>query len=205
MDKNETLKFIAEKISNRLIVIRNESANSGKAMTITEMTEKAIREADEQDGIMFLVFEEKHGEKPRCGFCGQVVANREIALFKGMARTLNLVWQWCLEKQVHEFKRKEIKQFLTTDNIIARFGDWALFGGLVYKQGKGNYGLNMERCRDFFQGRLSIPTKVWKDPLTHQLEKVDYKFVYDIPELKGLLDENGKYKANYAEDKDLRL
>ena len=205
MDKSESLKLVANKIANRLIFIRNDATTRGVAMTITEMTEQAVREADEQDGIMFLIFEQKASEKPRCGFCGQVVANREIALFKGMARTLNLVWQWCLEKQVHEFKRKDIKQFLLTDNIIARFGDWALFGGLVYKQGKGNYGLNMERCRDFFQGRLSIPTRVWKDPITGQLEKVDHKFVYDILELKGLLDENGKYKANYVEGKDLRL
>ena len=195
------LKYVAGKITDRVISIKN--ANPGT--TIAASIEQAIKETDELDGVMYLVFERKGGDKPRCGFCGQVVANREIALFNGMSKTLNLIWQWCLQHNRHKFQRKEVKQFLLTDNIIARFGDWVMFGGLVYKQSKGNYGLNMERCQEFFQNKIQIPTKIWKDPITGDLIKADYKFAREIPELAGMLDENGKYIANYANAEDLRL
>jgi hypothetical protein len=194
MVKEEILKYVSEKITQRVI----SAKNANPTITISESISMAIQEADKMDGVMFLVFENNVSDKPRCGYCGQIVVNREIALFKGMTTALNLVWQWCKQKERFEFQRKEIKQFLTTDNIIARFGDWALFGGLVYKTSKGNYGLNMDRCEDFFKNKIQIPTKIWKDPITNELVKSDYKFAHEVPELYNMLDENGNYIANYS-------
>src|SRR3990167_6152427 len=102
--------------------------------------------------------------KEVCPCCGQSINKRQIGLFKGMAEALWNVYCWCVERNRHEFERKEIKHLFRNENITARFGDWVFFGGLVYKNGKGFYGLNMERCKEFFQGRLAIPTIVTKDP-----------------------------------------
>lgn len=137
--------------------------------------------------------------KQSCPTCGQSVNEREIGLFKGMVVSLYDIWQWCEEKNRHEFTRKEIKHLLKSDNQIARFGDWVMFGGLVYKQGKGHYGLNMERTRDFFTGRSSIPTLIYKNPLTKELRKDRYRYVGQIPSLNELLTENKEFIAKYVE------
>lgn len=143
--------------------------------------------------------------KNRCPNCGRILEKREIAIFDGMLKSLWNVFKWCLEKEKHEFDRKEIEEFLVGGNQKARFGDWVLFGGLVYrpevkpgKIKKGHFGLNIERCDQFFKNKLSIPSRLWKDPITDEIDKVDYRFAREIPGLIELLDEDGFYKARYA-------
>ena len=144
-------------------------------------------------------------EKNRCPNCGHIIDKREIALFNGMREALARVLKWCVEKKVHEFKRKDIEHLLLDGNQKARFGDWVYFGGLVYKRGKGKYGLVINRCDDFFRNKISIPSRVWKDPITKEIIKVDYKFARDIPGLARFLGEDGFYKARYASAGQLTL
>jgi hypothetical protein len=136
--------------------------------------------------------------KNRCQTCGRILDKREIALFDGMVKSLFRVYKWCVEKNKNEFTRKEIEHLLLDGNQKERFGDWVLFGGLVYKNGKAKYGLNMTRCDAFFTGKMNIPSRVWKDPITKEIIKVDYKSINQIPGLVKFLDEDGFFKAKYA-------
>lgn len=140
-------------------------------------------------------------EKQSCPTCGQSVNERQIALFTEMVDALWSVWQWCQEKGRYEFSRKDIKHLLKTDSQIARFGDWVLFGGLLYRPDgkKGLYGLHKERVRAFFCGELQIPRIIWKNPLTNELKRDEYSFISQIPHLGKFLDENAEYIAMYRE------
>lgn len=136
--------------------------------------------------------------KCECPTCGRSINKREIALFSGMVKALFKVWKWCQEKRVHEFQRKEIKHLFRTENEVARFGDWVWFGGLIYKHGKGRYGFNIERTKKFFAGELEIPIRIYKDPLSGEIEKADYRTIKGIPHLIEFLDENNEYIAQYG-------
>lgn len=140
-------------------------------------------------------------EKELCPTCGHIVSERRIGLYKGMATSLWRVYQWCLEKRVHEFSRRDIRHLLANENDTARFGDWVMFGGLVYKHGKGHYGLNMERCKKFFVGEYEIPLVIWKNPVTGELRKENYRMVNGIPSLMSMLNEKGEYVAQYRQAK----
>jgi hypothetical protein len=133
----------------------------------------------------------------KCPTCGQSVNTRQISLFKELIIGLLRVWAWCNQNDRHEFTRKEVKHLFKSENISARFGDLVYFGGLVYKQGKGNYGLNMERMSQFVAGRYAIPTVVCKNPLTKEITHGEKKTINDIPSLKKFLDENGEYISKY--------
>jgi len=143
--------------------------------------------------------------KNRCQYCGHIIDKREIALFDGMVYALWRVFEWCSQKEIHEFCRKDIEHCLIGGNEKARFGDWVMFGGLVYKRAKGHYGLNMERCDNFFSNKLKIPSRIWKDPITGGLDMVDYKTMREIPGLVEFLDNDGSYKARYSERQQLTL
>jgi len=140
--------------------------------------------------------------KQTCPTCGQSVNKRAIQLYSGMIRTLTKVFKWCNEKNVHEFKRKDISHLLSGDSERARFSDWILFGGLIYRpEGEkkgGLYGMNIGRVADFLAGRLAIPTVILKDPLTGELEMTEKKTIHEIPNLKEFLDENNQYIASYT-------
>lgn len=133
-----------------------------------------------------------------CPHCGQKIrGERQIALYNGLIFTLKKIYEWCLKTGKHEFTRKDIKGlFIRNENDTARFGDLVMFGGLIYKTGKGRYGLNMERCRDFFQDKYEIPTIIWKKGLS--IRKENYKKLSEIPTLVELLDKEGNYKVEYT-------
>lgn len=138
--------------------------------------------------------------KQACPTCGQSVNTREIGLYRGMVDALLEVFKWCETKGKHEFQRKEIKHLLKDDGQIARFGDWVMFGGLVYKEGKGHYGLNMERCRNFFAGKYDIPSAVFKDPLTGEITPGEKKPINKIPKLTAFLNDNQEFIATYVNE-----
>ena len=133
----------------------------------------------------------------RCGHKHNI-NEREIALYRGLILALWEVYKWAEQKGIHEFDRKDIKHLFKNENTTARFGDWVMFGGLVYKNGKGKYGLNIEHCRLFFQGMYSIPTRVYKNPITSELDLRDYKTISQIPTILKLLNEDGEYVARYS-------
>ena len=145
-------------------------------------------------------------EPNRCPHCKRIIDNREVALFDGMYQALVRVYKWCKEKGVHEFNRKEIEHLLLGGSEKARFGDWILFGGLVYKLKKGRYGLNMERCDGFIFRGDKIPTRVWKDAITDEVvERVDYRTAREIPKLTEFLNSEGMFEPKYSSPEQLRL
>lgn len=135
--------------------------------------------------------------KKRCGSCGHIISEREISLYRGLVTALWKVYRWSKEHNIHEFRRKDIKHLFTNENDTARFGDWVMFGGLVYKEKKAFYGLNLERCEAFFKGNLEIPTTIWKNPITGDLRKEHYRRIHQIPSIMELLSADGEYRANY--------
>ena len=143
-------------------------------------------------------------EKQRCPHCGSIVSKREIALYRGLITALFRVFKWVVQRNNgHTFTRKDIKHLLKNENDTARFGDLVMFGGLVYKPSKANYGLHMQRCEDFFRGNYKIPMRVWKDPLTGMLTPEDYKTIREIPSIMTLLDADGFYISRYKPNADL--
>jgi len=144
------------------------------------------------------------GEVIRCDKCGGIISERQIGLFNGMVEALLKVWQWAEEHHKYEFARKEVKHLFKNENESARFGDWILFGGLVYRPDgkKGTYGLNLERVKALFLGELEIPTTLWKNPVTHEIRKEDYRSVGNIKNLSEFLDENNEFIALYRQPKE---
>ena len=139
-------------------------------------------------------------EKKRCPTCGHIIDQREIALYRGLILALFRVWTYLLgENRGYRFTRKDIKHLLHSESETARFGDLVMFGGLVFKEGKACYGLNMERCELFFTGKYALPIRVWKDPITGQITPEDYRFIHEIPKLKDMFDKEGLYLARYKE------
>ena len=145
--------------------------------------------------------------KQTCPTCGQSTNEREIALFSGMIPPLLRVLQWCEQHNTNEFEYKNIKHLFGTDNNVhTRFHDWIHFGGILYKRDvdgktKGHYGMNMERARSFFAGRLSIVTRVWKNPLTGEYRKDEdsYRILHQIPHVSAFLNENMDYIVRYQD------
>ena len=60
----------------------------------------------------------------KCPSCGQSVNKRKISLIKDMVTSLRKVYVWCVENNRHEFRRREIRHLLLTENESAHFGDW---------------------------------------------------------------------------------
>lgn len=131
-----------------------------------------------------------------CHSCGQTINNREISLFSGMVKALFEVAKWCKDNNQYEFTRKDIKHLLKDDGQIARFGDWVLFGGIVYKKGKGHYGINIDRARKFYANQLEIPIVVLKSP-KGDISPIKTGKILDVPNLSTFLDENLMFKAVY--------
>lgn len=142
-------------------------------------------------------------QKEKCKCCGHIISERKIALYRGIIKTLWRVYQWA-KVNGHEFSRKDIKHLFINENDTARFGDLIMFGGLVYRpedKNRGYYGLNMERCENFFKRVYRIPLEIWKNPVTKELRKENYVTVDQIPSIIEFLDEDQFYVAEYRENK----
>lgn len=135
----------------------------------------------------------------KCPSCGQSVNKRKISLIKDMVTSLRKVYIWCAEHRRHEFRRREIKHLLLTENESAHFGDWVYFGGILYKpdKGRGYWGMNMERAKAFLDGKSAINTVCIKDPLTQTHELSEEKFISQIRGIETFLDENKDYVPEY--------
>lgn len=133
----------------------------------------------------------------RCPMCNSIISEREVGLYRELIITLWNVYKWCIDKNVHEFSRKDIKHLFSSENDTARFGDLVYFGGLVYKKGKANYGLNMERCDQFFKNAYKIPLRVWKNPITKETTPECYVTLSEIPTILSRLDEDMLYVIMY--------
>lgn len=132
-----------------------------------------------------------------CGHTHQI-NEREITMYKGLVTALWRVFRWCEQKNIHEFKICDVRH-LYDQVSYSRFGDWEKFGGLVYKEKRGKYGLNMQRCREFFAGKYKIPRIIYKNPITKEETPGEYVTIKELPYLKKFLDENNQYIATYRD------
>lgn len=135
--------------------------------------------------------------KCTCPVCGRKTGERQITLYSGMVSLLWSIFEYCFFEGRNEVSRKEIKPFIKSENDTARLGDWKFFGGLVTKSCKGVYKLDMQKCRRFFTGKSEIPTVVWKEIGTDEVECKGFKKIFEIPSLDEFLDANGQYIAKY--------
>ena len=88
---------------------------------------------------------------------------------------------------------------------IANFGYWVYFGGILYKRGRGNWGMNMKRARMFLKGQATINTEVVFDPLTGEHKLSEQKYIYQLKGLKDFLDSAGNFVPEYLEMEEGRL
>ena len=138
-------------------------------------------------------------EKRKCPHCGSIISNRQIGLYSGMVYTLYKVFRWCETNNRHEFETKHVKHFFNL-NSSARFGDWVMFGGLVYKSKKAHYGLNMQRCDAFFKGQYKIPEYVLKNPVSGAITQGPDITVRQVKKLTEFLNKDGEFQARYFAD-----
>ncbi len=132
----------------------------------------------------------------RCLACGHIISKRQIGLYHGLIETLWTVFKWCEQRGAHEFQTKQVKHLFDL-NSSARFGDLVYFGGLVYKTKKAHYGLNMQRCNDFFRGQYKIPEYVVKNPVTGQIEQGPDITINEVKNLREFLNKQGEFQARY--------
>lgn len=133
--------------------------------------------------------------------CGHehIISERQIPLLAEMVSSLVLVYQWAKEKGVHEFKRSEIKHLLRSETQTAHFGDLVYFGGILYKNKRGHWGIHFERCEQFMSGETEVPVEVWKDPKTGEIRQGKYVTIREVPNVSRYLDSNDEYVALYRE------
>ena len=134
-----------------------------------------------------------------CPICGSNIMDRRIALYKELINSLYQIYIWCGRNKRHEFTTKDIIPFLNKSNY-ARFGDLVRFGGLVYKpkNSEGNtqkaqFGLNMARAKEFFQGQRKIPVQIILNQITNEIIDAHYVSVKDFPSLINLITAEGLY------------
>jgi len=135
--------------------------------------------------------------KKTCPCCGRQIGERQVTLYSGMVSLLWRIFDYLFQNGRNEISRKEIRQFIESENDTARLGDWKYFGGLVEKKEKGTYRLDMRKCREFFIGQLSIPTLIWKVTGKDEFDCDNYKTIDEIKSLSSFLDDNGKYISLY--------
>lgn len=124
------------------------------------------------------------------------VSERAIAISTSHVKALWSVYKWCREKGIHEFETRDVKH-LWDKTQYATFGDLVYFGGLVYKNQKAHYGLNMERCHEFFRNELGIAERVWKNPITREVRPEGHILCRQVPHIMAFLDADGYYVVEY--------
>lgn len=140
----------------------------------------------------------KHrNELQYCPFCDRKISDREESLYAELIADLYKVYRWCGEHKRHEFGMKDIRHLLSKVNYT-RFGNLDHYGGIVYKpkaegQDKGVFGINMERAKEFFEGKRDIPLRRTVSLITGETIAEVRGFIKDIPPLVEFIDENGQY------------
>lgn len=131
--------------------------------------------------------------------CGHVhtISERQVPLLAEMVNSLIRVYKWAKMKEKHEFKRKEIKHLFNTETESAHFGDLVYFGGIMYKEKRGYWGINFSRMESFMAGEYEVPVEVWKNPITKNVRHGEYVTINKVPNVTKYLDENEEFIATY--------
>jgi len=139
-----------------------------------------------------------------CPLCGGGIKDRKVTIYKELIQALYKIYCWCGKNKRHEFSMKDIREMLDRNNY-ARFGDLVRFGGLVYKvkddagnKQKAEYGLNMSRTKEFFNGKRQIPMQITLNQITNEIIDTKPAFCHEILPLSEMLDGKGMY--DYEKD-----
>jgi hypothetical protein len=192
---NETINYFADAMASSIIAAKNNDKIKNQGRSIKEYLLLALEDLQKSNKVILGL--KVAGEKGRCTKCGHITDKREIALYKGLFEALGMVYEWCKKNNTHAFKMRDIRG-LIGHNEYARFGDWVFFGGLVYKDEKAHYGLNMDRCEDFLFGSKIIPIAGWKDPITGEFTASRWGNRNEVPGLNKFLDEKQMYRSKYT-------
>lgn len=137
----------------------------------------------------------------RCPHCGQKLKpeQRAVRMSTTLVSALMKVYKWCVENGVHEFKMNKLRHLLS-HNEYANMNNWPMFGGLVYKN-DNIYGLNFDRIEEFKEGKRLVPEKIWKSNVGGENVIEKYISIRQVPNVKKLLDDDGKFKIEYRTGK----
>lgn len=138
-----------------------------------------------------------------CSCCGQTINRRELVLNKTLVRALVDVYEYCLRNNKYEFARKEVKSIFLhsgTETMGATFGDWIFFSsGLVFKHGRGHWGLNLDRVRLFLQGKMEVATRIAKRNGQSEVEVLERGNVWSVKGIHELCNTAGEIIVNYRQ------
>ena len=137
-------------------------------------------------------------KKCACPTCGHALNARRITIIKTMVLSLRSVYTWCIENNRHEFKRSEVSHLFKVEAETTHFGDWIHFGGLLYKREQGEWGMNMERTKEFLEGRLAINTVCVIQPINKATRLSDPRIVTHIKGISDFLDSDGRFIPEYV-------
>ena len=137
--------------------------------------------------------------KKTCPHCGQSVNEREIVIIEGMITALYSVWCWCIEKELSaNIKRAEFKHLFKNENEIMRFADLKYFiPDLIFGEKTGYYSFNIQGISRLFAGKIKIPTRIIKEPITKEIKYFDYRTINDIPKLTAFLTRENEFIVKY--------
>ena len=140
-------------------------------------------------------------ELQNCPMCNNSIQDRTESIYRELIESLYRVYKWCGMKKKHEFRMMEIKHLLGHSDY-SRFGNLRHYGGIVYKPVKGikssgQYGINMKRAKEFFQGLRSIPMKRVISRIDGNTVAETRVTIKDIPGIVDFLNEDGNYDHEF--------
>lgn len=133
----------------------------------------------------------RRNELKKCPCCNAGIEDRTISLNTSMVQALYAVCKWCTEKDIHEFETRDVKH-LWSKTQYATFGDLVWFGGLIYKNGKANYGINLDRARAYFKGDTIIPLYVTLNQITNEIVDRKEGKISEVKNITEWLDTDNK-------------
>jgi excinuclease UvrABC ATPase subunit len=159
--------------------------NEPKQYTLDELKEKVFS---------------KRNELKKCPCCNGGIKDRKIIIYENLIESLYKVYQWCLKNKTNEFHMRDIREFLGK-NEYARFGDLVRASGIIYKpkekiEGKSMkalYGMNMERAKQFFTGKIPITMQMTINQINGEVIDTVPSYIVGFPALQDLLKKDGLY------------
>ena len=183
-------------VSDPIIAARHGQAISMNCLFLKEIIESAKTKLSSNT--------ELRNKLDSCPLCGGGIHDRKVTIYKELIQALYNIYCWCGKNKRHEFSMKDIRDMLDRNNY-ARFGDLVRFGGLVYKvkddagnKQKAEYGLNMVRTKEFFNGKRQIPMQITLNQITNEIIDTKPAYCHEILPLSEMIDSRGLY--DYEKD-----
>lgn len=136
----------------------------------------------------------KTKNKQCCPTCGQSVNKREIKINTSLVDALIKIEKYTKEKGMRVFTMKDVQHLLNRSQYC-NLSIWKLTP-LLTKE-KNEYFFDWNAVREFLGRKKQVPIIINKDPLTHEIEYVEWGYINDIPRIADLLDDEGDYLVQY--------